>query len=446
MRGVQARYVPGRRPSVTAPSVAVTAGTPWASRGTGLFLKTPAMLIVIGFASVVARLHEIIPGIRFVKPVMLIVIAIVMASSSRRNGEQPQLIPSTDPSFKLLIMYWAWMAFTIPTSVLRGQSLEIVINLAPVVVFATMIMVQPASPAQLRYLTRGYILVCAVFSVALIALGKPMFDGDSIRYSLNGSLDPNDSAAVIVIGIPMALAEAKRSGAGKWRLISWGVLAVMFAAIVRTGSRGGMIAAVIGLLVVALSSRGVRALFAVLMLGAALATARQVLPPALLGRFAIIGSEEDDYNVNAYSGRWQIWQRGIKYFAQDPVLGVGVGGFPTREGLQLEENGMRGKWSAAHNSYVQAFAELGVIGGVLFVSLLVTSVRRLVPVFRQASPVTGIPHPEYIGAVVAFASSAFFLSHAYFWGFFALVGLCALAAQTLVPSRAAGMRGGGGGR
>lgn len=107
---------------------------------------------------------------------------------------------------------------------------------------------------------------------------------------------------------------------------------------------------------------------------------------------------------------------------------------------------MRGKWSAAHNSYVQAFAELGVIGGVLFVSLLVTSVRRLVPVFRQASPVTGIPHPEYIGAVVAFASSAFFLSHAYFWGFFALVGLCALAAQTLVPSRAAGMRGGGGGR
>lgn len=431
---------------LTASQPAVGALRPSPGAASSLFLKRPALLVVLGFATVVARLHELIPGIRFVKPVMLIVIAIAMATGARRNGEAVQLVPSEDPSFKLLILYWVWMAFTIPTSVLRGQSFEVVFNLAPVIVFATMIIVQPASPRQLDYITRGYLVVCTVFSAALIAIGKPMLDGYSLRYSLSGSLDPNDCAAVLAIGVPIALAVAKRTGAGTWRLVSWGVLAVMCAAILRTGSRGGMIAAFVGALVVMLSSRGIRAIFAVTALIGALAVAREVAPPELLGRFAVIGSESDDYNMNSYGGRWQIWQRGVKYFAQDPILGVGVAGFPTREGLQLEEDGMRGKWSAAHNAYVQAFAELGLIGGLLFVSLIVTSIRRLGPVFRQPSPVTGTAHPEYIGAMVAFASSAVFLSHAYFWGFFALVGLCALASRTLVPGAGIGGRGSGAGR
>ena len=56
---------------------------------------------------------------------------------------------------------------------------------------------------------------------------------------------------------------------------------------------------------------------------------------------------------------------------------------------------------------------------------------------RRPSPYSGRTHPEYAAAMCAFAVSALFLSHAYFWGFFTMVGLCSLAARTLVerPAR-----------
>ena len=60
-------------------------------------LKWPAFLVVLGFATVVARMHELVPGARYIRPVILVVLALVFATASRRGGQRVSLVPSTDP-------------------------------------------------------------------------------------------------------------------------------------------------------------------------------------------------------------------------------------------------------------------------------------------------------------------------------------------------------------
>src|SRR5678815_3555338 len=86
-------------------------------------------------------------------------------------------------------------------------------------------------------------------------------------------------------------------------------------------------------------------------------------------------ASESDYNRTDETGRVQIWKRGIGYMLSNPLLGVGAGNFPAAEGLlspfaQRQQFGVGVRWSAAHNTLVQVGAELGVVGLVLFVALV----------------------------------------------------------------------------
>ena len=423
--GVWAAY--GRRPTRIG---GANRALPYRLADSTVYLR-PARLVVLGFATVVARLHELVPGMSYVHPVLLLAAALTLATAAIHRKLGRPFFPIDDPAIRLILLYWAWMAITVPTSILRSGSLQLVLDLTSVMVFSAMVTAQPASPAHLRYITRGYVAVAATYAVLLVLLGQPVLDGDAVRYNLTGSLDPNDAAAILAIGAPMAFCEARRPGSMTRRLLFFCMLAAICLGVVKTGSRGGAIATFAGLLIVVLSSRGLRALVATAFLGASLLIVREYAPPEIVGRFATIGSESDDYNMTAYSGRWQIWKRGLHYIAENPVFGVGAGGFPIREGEQMTNDGLHGKWSAAHNAYIQSFADLGFVGGALFCSLIIVSIVRLRAVYRRVSPLTGQSHPEYTAAMAAFAVSALFLSHAYFWGLFALVAICALAARTL---------------
>ena len=137
---------------------------------------------------------------------------------------------------------------------------------------------------------------------------------------------------------------------------------------------------------------------------------------------------QSDYNVQDNTGRLAVWKRGMSYAADHPLLGVGAGNFEIAEGASL--SGERGKWSAPHNAYIQAFADLGIVGGVLFLSLIgvtASSARRL---WRpRLSRGTASRHrPELLAALLAFCVAALFLSLAYSGMLVALIGLTGLAA------------------
>ena len=130
-------------------------------------------------------------------------------------------------------------------------------------------------------------------------------------------------------------------------------------------------------------------------------------------------------NQNAIQ-RTVFFEDGMKIFRRSPVVGVGLGGY---------ENGILGVQSFyyetkyAHNHYIQALTETGVIGLALFVGLLAVSAWAILRARRKEGAHFLIPA---LGAALVFMAGhaavevvfSFFAYLPIAFGVFALINLC----------------------
>jgi O-antigen ligase len=135
-------------------------------------------------------------------------------------------------------------------------------------------------------------------------------------------------------------------------------------------------------------------------------------------------TSEEDYNHTSETGRLPIWSRGIGYMMANPFFGVGPNNFPTAEGTlsplaERQQYGIGVRWNAAHNSFIQIGAEVGLPGLALFVAVIASAfgaLRRSGPI-EAALALRGERRPPLTPALTAsllgFVVGAFFLSLAY---------------------------------
>lgn len=254
--------------------------------------------------------------------------------------------------------------------------------------------------------------------------------------------DANDFATFAVTAMPLGLylLHAGRTALG--RALGAASLVVLTLAFARTGSRGGFIAlvAAAGFILFRYTAISVRwragafALIAVVLLGAASDQYWRQLTTIL---------SDTDYNVTEESGRLQIWQRGIGYMLQFPVFGVGPNNFQAAEGTlspfaSRQQLGIGVRWNAAHNTYIQAGAELGIPGLLLFLGVIGSAFGALRRSARSDS--RGLPSgaPELTQALTAsligFIVGACFLSLAYSEMLYTLVAF-AVCLEKLAAAR-----------
>ncbi|OYV74295.1 MAG: hypothetical protein B7Z72_00495 [Gemmatimonadetes bacterium 21-71-4] len=279
--------------------------------------------------------------------------------------------------------------------------------------------------------------------VAVEVLGAVVFAGVVLtRYHVgpNGRLgslvyyDANDLGMFLVCTLPLADWWRRRARHFAVRLAAAAAIAVLLVTIIRTGSRGaflGLLAvvlyAVIGYRSVPLARRVAMAAVCAGLLALAAGTTYWATMDTIL-------HPTSDYNWigNAEGGRMDVWRRGIGYMMHRPVTGVGLGAFPVAEGTlsplaSQQQWGVGVKWSVAHNSFVQAGAELGVLGLAAFVGLLASAFRlaRRTAAFGRA---TGDESVSALGdalcaTFVGYAVAGFFLSQAYAAYLFVMVGI-----------------------
>jgi len=137
-----------------------------------------------------------------------------------------------------------------------------------------------------------------------------------------------------------------------------------------------------------------------------------------------IGSDSD-YNMTEESGRINIWRRGVGYMIDSPTFGVGPNNFQVAEGTlspfaSRAQMGLGVRWNAAHNSYVQAGAELGVPGLLLFLAVIASTLTAL---RRSGSRCGGGLSSALTASLLGFVVGAFFLSLAYSEMLYTLVAL-----------------------
>jgi len=241
----------------------------------------------------------------------------------------------------------------------------------------------------------------------------------------SSTYDANETAALFVMALPFAM--LLTSHRGKLRWLALATIPLLLAALLKTGSRGGIVALAV-LFMYAFVTGDRRRRMQCLLLLVVIVALFAVLPHAeLVRRFADLFSDTD-YNFTSRDGRLQVWQRGIGMMLAHPLLGVGVGTYEIASGVTA------GSWLTAHNAYLEIGVELGAFGFVAFLMAMGYAGRGA---WREAHRAKVIPASSHdprerahlasavLASLIAVASAGFFLSMAY-----ASMTIFALAAAT----------------
>jgi tetratricopeptide (TPR) repeat protein len=138
---------------------------------------------------------------------------------------------------------------------------------------------------------------------------------------------------------------------------------------------------------------------------------------------------ESHFNDFSGTGRGEMWRVAIDAFGEDPVAGHGAGTyrFSWDELRQIDL-----KLLDAHSLYLEAFAELGLIGGLLVLALMGVLLWTGFAAWRAASGTRRELHAVLLAACLAFAVGA---GIDWFWEIAAVGAIFFLAAGALVAAR-----------
>ena len=210
--------------------------------------------------------------------------------------------------------------------------------------------------------------------------------------------DPNDLCLILNLGIVCCLYHAV-TGNGAFSSLAWLTPVGLFGyAIVLTKSRGGLLGLMAALAAYLVARFGWRRALPAIVLGAPLALL------ALGGRQANISLGNSD---TAYT-RVMLWAEGISTLLgsmRNWFTGIGAGRFAEEMGL------------VAHNSFVHAYVELGLLGGSLFLVAFVTAARMLHRL--SALPQSAVPPalryfpPMLLAMLVGYCGGMYSLSRNY---------------------------------
>jgi len=398
------------------------------------FSWDPLLVAVAGYLLIaVGRVHQLFPVLEVLHPATLAGFAALVAFALDRSRERRLRDVFFKPT-KYIAALLVWMMLSVPGALVLGTSVDVVFG--DFIKTAIMFVIMACAirgPRDVERLALVY-LASATLYAAVVITRFDLGSGDAWRLGRLYYYDANDFATFIVTALPVGLYflhAGRTTFIRTCACISLGLLALAF---VRTGSRGGFIA----LLAVAAF---------VLLRYTAIAFRWRAAATALVA-LVVLGTASDqywtqmgtivsdtDYNRTDESGRVQIWRRGIGYMFRNPVFGVGPGNFQAAEGMlspfaTRQQYGRGVRWNAAHNSYIQVGAELGIPGLCLFVAIIIsvfTGLRRLT---WERNALDGDSDGDWraltltlTGSLIGFVVGAYFLSLAYSEIFYTLVAM-----------------------
>jgi probable O-glycosylation ligase (exosortase A-associated) len=390
----------------------------------------PLMLCIAGYVLVaVGRVHQLFPVLGLFRPAIvmgLFAVLLLVRDGSRVRRVRWVLVPTT----RCIIAFLVWIALSTPIALVRGTSFDLLFGnfiktfLMYLVIAAGVRGIRDVERIALAYLASAAIYAAVILSRFNLGSGDSWRLGDLYYY------DANDFATFVVTALPIALYMIHRARVSYQRVLGIVVLTVLTVAFVHSGSRGGFLALIA---VAAFFIVGYRAIALRWRVTATVLVSVVLLGTASDRYWAQMGTitSDSDYNRFDETGRIKIWERGIGYMLQYPMFGVGAGNFNAAEGRLSEyaQNRHRGvRWNAAHNSYIQVGAELGIPGLLMFVGMIATAFVALRRSSRRLGKLRGHAAARELtqaiaAALIGFAVGAIFLSLAYSEILFTLLAL-----------------------
>ena len=218
--------------------------------------------------------------------------------------------------------------------------------------------------------------------------------------------DPNDLAAIIAITGILCVYFLTDETSGGLRFTWLIPLGILFVGLLCTRSRGGLLACGVTCLTYVAARFGGKPAILAGTLGICL------LP--------LIGGRQTEVDLEDGTGhdRFMLWKEGFEALkSPDLFFGIGQSNYSDVVGL------------VAHNSYIHAYVELGIIGGTMYFGCFFFAGLQL---YRMARMPETIPNtellrmkPVVVALLVGWGVALFSLSRCYVVPMFLVLGICA---------------------
>ncbi|MDT0277382.1 O-antigen ligase family protein [Blastococcus goldschmidtiae] len=347
-----------------------------------------------------------------------------------------QLVTTQRGNPRLSVVVPIWLTFLALTALSflwtigRTVTIDGVIVLASLVILFVALALSRFDRIALRrfenaVMAGGLLVVGYGLYQVLFAGGLPTTIGGTARFG-DDLLDANNQAAALLL--PLVIAAGRSlSGARSSRLLHGAATVLLLLGILLTGSRGGLIASMVAMAAVLALSAGRGALkVAVAAIAALLLVTLLVIRPFGVGDRLFERGESS-------SGRTDIWTVGLHSCDEYCLFGAGWGTFPLVYKEQLakvpeaQAGGGRPAYEA-HNIYLLALVEVGVLGLALMVLGLGAGLRTAL---RLPVGLRGPPAAALMGHLV----SSFFLSNLEYKFFWAMLAYIVIAESVAVMER-----------
>ena len=289
------------------------------------------------------------------------------------------------PTTTLLLALTAWMLLASVFSVWRGGSADVMLNLwIKNLLVYVLVVANIRTIPQLSLLLRGLAGAFLVVAWFGLSIGQ-LTDAGRLALPTGVYANPNEFALALGSGLIVFLVVAMNQGRSWFvRLFAVAVLPVLFYLLLESGSRAGVIAALVGLAYVSFTSTlggkvkavGIGLIVGVIGLSYSGTTMLERFGQALgysTSQSRVVGEVD-----GSTSERLQLLEDSFWLTAQNPVLGVGPGMFMVAQNDLAKDRGRRrGDWSGTHNTYAQFASEAGIPALLLFVGIVIMGYRGL---------------------------------------------------------------------
>ncbi len=393
-------------------------------------VRDPLRLLLFSLTILtVSRVHQHYPQLMRLRPALLLVIASTgYAYLNPRYLTRANVLALWPMRLVALLGVLACCSAVFGISLGRTASF-ILDTYVKVLAYAFLLAVSIRYVRDLFTFVWAYVIGCGIlafFSLFVFGITRAS-NSDFARLDHLYTYDANDLGVVLMVGLPLTLLLLV-STRGSRRALLLVILLGISATIARSGSRGGFLAflAVGAAALILIDSVSVARRTSIIV--AAVVALALGAPPGYWKQMGTVLQPKDDYNYSTLDGRKALAERGMGYMAQYPLFGLGMNNFARAEctiSPKLETLNRVGpiRCTAPHNSYVQAGAELGIPGLLIWVSLVVGGVfsllrlrGRLPRAWRRGTEAERFIYGAtsfFPLAMIGFAVTAFFVSFAW---------------------------------
>ncbi len=340
-----------------------------------IIIKQPYVGVVITVIS--APVIDLIPPIPYFPSALPLVGAVTLVGYLLKiRGAGGKLKIKFDSEHLLGLLFIIWVFVSNPQAAWSGTDRNWIFTFVQLLVLMVMAGGLIEAPKQHQVMMSLFAAVSVISAFTAISQG---YIGEDIAASARVSgfaAGANDAARYFVVAMVFLTYLRSKTQDALLRLLLLASIVVTYIGVFFTVSRTGIILLFIAQLLILIFQRQGKQRIQMLVIFGIAFTVMLILSDAIL---EIISSilPSITHGTDTIGLRYQLWRAGWKMWLDHPVSGVGIGMFFHNSYQYMSQiPGVSPRALVAHNMYVQILAETGIVGFILFMSILVRSMRN----------------------------------------------------------------------